>query len=399
YFQTWYYAGIQVFLSAHIGFGNIVTCSGNIYSKNNAFWTSLIYTVANACVGIGSVILVYAWSAGPYPATSIQEELFVLTLVYNFVVASSSYETRWWAVLAYAFIILSGFTSVVCIVYSASVIFVVETKNKVRWWLVTATLCCAMFITGIAFMLPERLGIVHILDAHVIGHCIGVMTALELIGFVWVYGGRTLSYDFEFVLGHKMSPAWLVLWYIAPLFLIAIELWSIFGMAEISPLYEANQDWIHTSGWIVYGVMWLFVIVFAVWQVCQQVDYNVAQKFMSSLKPSRKWGPVDPIYRHGWVRWRDQWQTTGRRDFTLKRRGTKDYTHSIARASAEMSPSGISRPSSVLLSMTQLSASPNDQRRYDSCRDASDATEQQFASWKAPKVRHHLRPAKPKYMS
>lgn len=53
---------------------------------------------------------------------------------------------------------------------------------------------------------------------------------------------------------------------------------------------------------------------------------------MSSLKPSRNWGPVDPIQRHGWVVWREQCTLSGERDFTLKRRGTRDYTHSVRHA-------------------------------------------------------------------
>lgn len=38
YFQTWYYAAVQLFFSTQIGFGNITTASGKIYSKSNAFW-------------------------------------------------------------------------------------------------------------------------------------------------------------------------------------------------------------------------------------------------------------------------------------------------------------------------------------------------------------------------
>lgn len=59
------------------------------------------------------------------------------------------------------------------------------------------------------------------------------------------------------------------------------------------------------------------------------------QKLLSTLKPSRNWGPVDPIYRHGWVVWRGQSTISGERDFTLKRRGTRDYTHSVKRAHSE----------------------------------------------------------------
>lgn len=56
------------------------------------------------------------------------------------------------------------------------------------------------------------------------------------------------------------------------------------------------------------------------------------QKLTASLKPVRKWGPVDPILRYNWVHWHSK-AKEGQRDFTLKRRGTKDYTHSVKKYS------------------------------------------------------------------
>lgn len=52
------------------------------------------------------------------------------------------------------------------------------------------------------------------------------------------------------------------------------------------------------------------------------------QKFKASIKPSSKWGPKDPISRHNWLQWNSKTQQ-GERDFTLKRKGTRDYTRSI----------------------------------------------------------------------
>lgn len=60
--------------------------------------------------------------------------------------------------------------------------------------------------------------------------------------------------------------------------------------------------------------------------------YKYFQKLAASLKPVRKWGPVDPILRYNWVHWHSK-AKQGQRDFTLKRRGTKDYTHSVKKYS------------------------------------------------------------------
>lgn len=94
-----------------------------------------------------------------------------------------------------------------------------------------------------------------------------------------------------------------------------------------SPIQD--DTWEYSLGWSLFLITWLIVVITAVYQIYKQVDYNLPQKFLSSIKPSRNWGPVDPIYRHFWVQWRNRYQITGRGDFSLKRRGTRDYTCSV----------------------------------------------------------------------
>lgn len=113
--------------------------------------------------------------------------------------------------------------------------------------------------------------------------------------------------------------------------------------------------WLYVIGWIIYLFMWSMIIGIAVWQISAQVDYNFSQKFLSTIKPARNWGPVDPIYRHCWVQWKKQYQVTGERDFTLRRRGTKDYTHSIKRGKHAAPPG------------TAYSVSPTSLDRTSSC--------------------------------
>lgn len=38
FFQIWYHAIVQFLFTTHLGFGNITTCAGRLYSKSNPFW-------------------------------------------------------------------------------------------------------------------------------------------------------------------------------------------------------------------------------------------------------------------------------------------------------------------------------------------------------------------------
>lgn len=65
------------------------------------------------------------------------------------------------------------------------------------------------------------------------------------------------------------------------------------------------------------------------------------QKFRASVKPSNDWGPKDPISRLNWIQWNSKAQR-GEKDFTLKRKGTRDYTRSVKRNKKMKVPSEMS---------------------------------------------------------
>ncbi|XP_026679451.1 LOW QUALITY PROTEIN: sodium-dependent nutrient amino acid transporter 1-like, partial [Diaphorina citri] len=332
-FQIWYYAVIQFFFSTHVGFGNITTCAGRLYAKNNAFWTSVIYIMMSLVTGLTFVCIVYSWlhlfNSSTHTFQTVQmHELFVMTLIYDTMSTTYTSIARVWATLVFLVILLSGFVSTICLVYTVVTCAVVEGKNKRRWWTMTVLISTLGFLLTALSILPGDLSIVHILEHYVIGRLVLISTMLELIGFIWVYGLENLSNDFEFVLGYNLNWFWKTIWFIAPIILGVLEV----GSMVLMPLtISTDRSWESTTGWIVYLCAWAIIIVVALWQILAQVDFDLRQKYRSSLKPTRNWGPVDPIYRHCWVQWKKQYQITGERDFTLRRRGTRDYTHSIKR--------------------------------------------------------------------
>lgn len=339
-FDTWYYAMIQLFFSTHIGFGNITTCAGRLYSKSNAFWTAVLYMLCNVAVGVAFVCVVYLWM-GRLEAHNIKfvwpriPELFVLTLLYDVVSTSFGENAQIWAIVAFLVIVFAGLNSMASIIFTVVESIMIETKERWRWWMITAGACTVGFLAGIICLLPVKLELVHMLDHYVVGHMVAASTALELIGFAWIYGSFALYSDFEFVLGQKLNPLWSVVWFVSPIILVVLEIWSLIVLPLNGTHQNHDAKWLYIMGWVFYSSSWCIILVVAFWQICTQVDYNIGQKLLSTLKPSRNWGPVDPIYRHGWVVWRGHSTISGERDFTLKRRGTRDYTHSVKRAHSE----------------------------------------------------------------
>ncbi|KDQ84856.1 Sodium-dependent nutrient amino acid transporter 1 [Zootermopsis nevadensis] len=349
--KVWYFATVQMFFSTHLGFGNIVTCAGRLYSKNNALWTAVFYVVSNLLIGILTVCIVYQW-IGQRKTDNLNIDIpeeFIYTLTYDVAVNYMGSLKQLWSALTFFVIICGGFIAMVAVLYTVLVAVTLEINKRWSWWIMAGCICTIGFLIGIICIIPHNMEVVHILDHYVIGRMVIASTALELVAFAWIYGSNTLYNDFEFVLGHKLNPIWKVIWLITPFLLIVVEIWSMVSLPLTGfPGRTSDPVWVYVTGWVLYMLTWVIVISAAIQQISSQVDYNLSQKFLSTLKPSRNWGPVDTIYRHWWVQWRVTCTKTGQRDFTFKRRGTKDYTSSVQKYhTAE--PAGIYRitPSST----------------------------------------------------
>ncbi|KAE8737906.1 hypothetical protein FOCC_FOCC016629 [Frankliniella occidentalis] len=336
--ETWYFATIQIFFSTHIGLGSIVTGAGRFYSKSNAIWTAFALVLCSLLVGVLWVAIIYLRLGQLVQSNQLRQlvssdipETMVLTLLYDTAAKGNSDQTV--AAIGFLLIVCAGFASMVPLLDTILSAIYVESKRRWEWWKAAALCCILGFVLGALCMLPEFLSLIHVLDHYVVGRLALACTVTELVAFVWIYGCGPLYTDLEFVVGSKLGPLWKILWCLAPLYLLAVEAWSVVVIPWDGLTGRHDPPWQVLLGWGLYFAGWAIICVTAVRQVCIQVDYNICQKFLSAVKPSRNWGPADPIYRHCWMQWRDA-TPANKMDHTLRRRGTRDYTHSVRMATA-----------------------------------------------------------------
>ncbi|GLV45625.1 bloated tubules [Carabus blaptoides fortunei] len=326
--DVWYFAVIQLFLSTHLGFGNVVTCTGKNSNKADPFWTALVYVLFNALFGILSVVTCYILTAESIkiPNSDGALELYIFTVIYNNVLLYRE-KLQTWSVCLYFVIFLSGFISLLAVLYAILNAITVESKNRWRSKHMSVLLCLIFFTVGTFLNLVPNFQIVHILDHYVVGNLILVSTILEVTAFVCFYGCRNLYTDFEFILGSRLTVIWKYLWCLAPVLLTTVVIWAL-ATLKLTGFNTEDPIWVYSTGWAIVVACLVVILIFGIYEVNAQVGYNFIQKFISALKASRKWGPVDPILRYSWIQFRS---TSGNndRDFTLKRRSTRDYTHSV----------------------------------------------------------------------
>lgn len=358
--NIWYYAVIQVFFSTTIGFGPFVTNAGTILSKVNAFWAAVGYTVINLVFGIVSVILcvILSGKINPTNKTGQIAELHVVSLIYESGSEFGGNEAQIWGLVVFCMLALSGLISMVSLIYTLLKALRVETKQRLPWWQATIVIALVGFLLSAAIILPSNFAVVHLLDHYLVGNLVLLCTVFEVLAIVAFYGSKRIQLDFEFVLGKSLSKIWIVLWWFIPLVLSGLFIWALCTVS-LTGIWAKDPMWLYITGWAL--VLAALVVIFALgcYQVQKQDEYyTFNDKLVAVTKPLRNWGPVDPIMRYTWVQWHSK-AKDGERDFTLKRRGTKDYTHSVKK---RREPRGKTYVSTVSNASTLSRGSPHSYR-------------------------------------
>jgi solute carrier family 6 (neurotransmitter transporter), invertebrate len=320
--STWFYALIQVILSTQIGIGAIPVMTGKFLYKGDAIRMCTVYMCFNFLVTIAAT----AYYMTPYRQYNTVKDmppfpdLTGLTSIYDrtFNEPHSTYFRKLIPSLAYLMIIFSGIISISIAIYTSSRLL----KRHPNYIMCLVALCLA-----VAFLLCPNFTVSKYLDMRWTGLVIICALVFDIISITWIYGIKDLSIDLEFSIGRPIMRLWLILWSMIPLLLVAIVTCFIVFPTTIQLAEPINDAYI--PKWLPILICLSIIILCAIYEVSKQVDYNTFSMIHEATKAAKDWGPADPLVRHAWKQWKTVCDDTGQRDFTLKRRGTKDWTSSI----------------------------------------------------------------------
>ncbi|EDW35183.1 GL22655 [Drosophila persimilis] len=207
-------------------------------------------------------------------------------------------------------------------------------RNPLYFGLLAAALIGLWIVVMLWIMISSRRGrhvlmrrpkfiIARVLDSRLVGTMVVTALVFELIAITWIYGAKNIYTDLEFSIGRPIFKVWMFLWVTCPAVLTGILVWWCADDDQYDLLAE------YLPRWAPILFVLAVILIIACIQIFRQVEYNFFGMICEASKPAKEWGPADPLARHSWKQWRSVCQDTGRRDFTLRRRGTRDYTHSI----------------------------------------------------------------------
>uniref|UniRef100_A0A182WLZ6 Sodium/chloride dependent transporter n=1 Tax=Anopheles minimus TaxID=112268 RepID=A0A182WLZ6_9DIPT len=288
---VWFNALVQVIYSLNIGFGAVPVLTGKFLYKGDA--------------------INFTESHPFYP------ELSTLTVIYDRAISVQESDPtlqRLIPALSFTMIFISSLVSIVIYIYTSTRII----RKHPNY-----TVCLAGLVVAIAGLLCPNYIFPRILDTRIVGSLAVCAMIFEIILIIWVYGSKNLYTDLEFSLGRPVLKAWLFIWGFIPVLLMALLCWWSITYYDNDLLIDYFPKWLP----VVFSLS--VIVLLACVEISKQVDYNVFSMIHGATKPSKDWGPADPLVRHAWKQWKSVCEDTGERDFTLRRRGTKDYTNSI----------------------------------------------------------------------
>lgn len=338
--SLWFNALVQVIFSTNIGIGALPVITSKFLYKGDAvryvlsyipvilfiylnifkyfiFSTSIIYICFN--VLINAIALTFYLTQFNIPKISIHyPELRTLSVIYDHAIEVGSglnpVVARIIPGTAFVMIVLSAVISISICIY---------TSSKIVYRHPTYSMCLAGLVLSISALICPEYVVPRLLDSRIVGTLIICALTFEIISIVWVYGAKNLYTDLEFSIGRPIFKIWVALWVVTPVILIAILGWWTIT-------YEARDLFIkYIPRWGPTILALAIIVILACIEISKEVDYNFISMIKASTKPSKNWGPGDPLVRHAWKQWRSVCEDTGERDFTLRRRGTRDYTNSI----------------------------------------------------------------------
>lgn len=277
-------------------------------------------------------------------STIIIPELKPLTSIYDTALSDPDpLLSRLIPGLAYLIVVLTSVTTIAISIYTAS-----RLSRRHPNYILSLT----GLVTSITALIYPDFFVSRILDSRIVGVLVISALIVEKFVFCGIYGVRNIYTDLEFSIGRPIMKLWVFLWCTIPLILSGLLIWW-------SISYDPKDLVIaYLPRWAPIVVSVIIIIVLACVEVYKQVDYNCCSMIQEAAQPSKDWGPADPIVRHAWKQWRSVCEDTGQKDFTLRRRGTRDYTHSIKKGQYSRSKYGTGQQNTRHGS-TPGSSSPN----------------------------------------
>lgn len=125
------------------------------------------------------------------------------------------------------------------------------------------------FIVGLASCTQGGFYYFQLLDRYAAGYSILIAVLFETIAVSWIYGTNRFCDDIRDMVGFYPGIYWRVCWkFIAPIFLLFIIVYGLYGHQPLQYDNYYYPDWANTLGWCIAGSSVIMIPLVAIIKIC-----------------------------------------------------------------------------------------------------------------------------------
>ncbi|XP_072931491.1 sodium-dependent nutrient amino acid transporter 1-like [Epargyreus clarus] len=289
--KIWHSSIIQALWSTQIAGGYLISAGDSIYSCTDVQWSTAIFVGVNILASWCGLILWYGVGGDGRRDTSI-----FAVIAQTFKMVEEKELKASWPPVIFAFLFLSGIITVFTQLYPLYDRFKRVGGYKWRYLAVGSSAAGAGAALAALGVGPP---VLTVLDDAVVPLLVSTTTVLEICPFIFIYGWRLLIEDIEFLVGRGLTKYWMWSWCAVICIILPFTVWWLIVLTLEGHWME--PPWVASGMAAAIGAALVILVIFAVVAVARQVQYDVIGKLKSSFRPSRHWGPRDPITHYYWL--------------------------------------------------------------------------------------------------
>ncbi|XP_026480316.1 uncharacterized protein LOC113386777 isoform X2 [Ctenocephalides felis] len=332
--SLWLAAVNQLLFATTLGFGVLPALCGRALHKADAVKTAVTFIICLCLSGALSMVCAFVLADSEFGGGSLGSNWGSPAEAYNLAQHAPSLYAKALLGVAHGWYGLGSLVTMA--LFSFSLSCTLRRPSSLLGIVLGAALIIRLCVAVPPGAWPSLVG-----ERSLVPTLAAVALCVESLALLLVYGPKRLWSDIEFSVGRPVSKVWHWTATISCLILLGLFAWY-YSM----PITNSDFELDRTTSWITAASSMILLLIAAGHEVARQVGYNLLEKFRSACRPSLEWGPGDPVVRHSWKLWGGAPGrggapgTDGERDFTLRRKGTRDYTHSARRQASRKEAGG-----------------------------------------------------------
>jgi len=183
----------------------------------------------------------------------------------------------------------------------AAISVICDQWPKLSQFRATTVMCIVGFLISLIYVTPGGQFVYTLVDYFGGGVNIYILTLLECVGVMYIYGIKNFCKDLEFMLNMKVSWYWKICWgIIVPVMLTVVMIYTFATAKRLEHNGHPLPDSAIICGWMLTAVTLMGIPIMAAYVIYHNKG-TFLQRLRNSFRPTKSFGPRRPRDKIRWI--------------------------------------------------------------------------------------------------